>query len=195
MTSKYHPIPPRAIRIPVPDTTQQTDYTCGASALQAVCKYYGVGPDDEFDFVADMRMPRSGSDPEHIIRGVRRYRLRYREYFPMSREQLLECLNRRRPVILMLQAWGESAGGRSRRGYKTVWEDGHWVVAIGYTGRGVLFEDPSLQAVRGFLSFRELDLRWHDWGPKKIHMDHYGLAVWKPRARRSVYETRAERIG
>ena len=194
MPSPSHVIPPRAIRIPVPDTTQQTDYTCGASALQAVCKYFGVGPDEEPEFVRDMRMPRTGSDPEHIIRAVEKYGLRHREFFPMSRAQLKGCLDRRRPVILMLQAWGETRLGAPRRGYKTIWEDGHWVVAIGYDGRGVFFEDPSLQAVRGFLSFGELDVRWHDWGPKYEHMDHYGIAVWGPGARRSVYETRAERI-
>ena len=44
----FHPIPKGAIRVPVPDTSQQTDSTCGASSLQAVCKYFGVGPDDEW---------------------------------------------------------------------------------------------------------------------------------------------------
>jgi predicted double-glycine peptidase len=195
MPSDYHDIPPRAIRIPVPDTTQQTDYTCGASALQAVCKYYGVGPDEEPEFAEDMGMPRTGSDPEHIVRAVEKYRLRYQEFYPMSRRQLKACLDQRRPVILMLQAWGTTENERPRRSYRTIWEDGHWVVAIGYDGRGVFFEDPSMQAVRGFLSYRELDIRWHDYGPTYEHMDHYGIAVWKPGARRSVYETEARRIG
>ncbi len=195
MPADYHAIPPRAIRIPVPDTTQQTDYTCGASALQAVCKYYGVGPDEEYEFAKDMGMPRTGSDPEHIIRAVEKYGLRYQEFYDMSRGQLRVCLSRRIPVILMLQAWGETESGSPRRGYKTIWEDGHWVVAIGYDRQGVFFEDPSSQAIRGFLSFRELDDRWHDWGPEYEHIDHYGIAVWKPGAQPSAYETRARRIG
>jgi predicted double-glycine peptidase len=51
MGLKKYPIPRGAIRIPVPDTTQQTDYSCGASSLQAICKYYGVGYDDEWEVV------------------------------------------------------------------------------------------------------------------------------------------------
>ena len=59
---------------------------------------------------------------------------------------------------------------------------------------GVFFEDPSLQAVRGFLTYAELEERWHDVGPKKEHIEHYGLVLWKPGARVSAYASRAERI-
>lgn len=195
MPSVYHDIPAGAIRIPVPDTLQQTDFTCGASSLQAVCKYYGVGPDEEPEFVKDMGMPRTGSDPEHIIRAVEKYRLRYQEFYPMSQARLKACLDRMRPVILMLQAWGTTEGEYTRRTYRTIYEDGHWVVAIGYDRRGFYFEDPSIRAARGFLSYDELDVRWHDYGPRYELMDHYGVAVWKPGVQRSVYESRARRIG
>lgn len=188
MPIKYQAIPRGTIRVPVPDTIQETDYTCGASSLQAVCKFYGVGPATEPEFVEHMGMPTAGSDPEHIIRAVRRYGLRYQEFYPMSLADLTGCLDRCRPVIIMLQAWG--SGGSYRR----VWADGHWVVAIGYDRKGVYFEDPSILAARGFLPYSELEVRWHDWGPNREHMDHYGLAVWKPGVRRSVYETRARRI-
>jgi len=188
MPIRYRSIAPGAIKVPVPDTTQETDYTCGASALQAVCKFYGVGPVTEPEFVEHMRMPETGSDPEHLIRGVRRYGLEHREFNPMTITQLTRCLDRGRPVLIMLQAWG------GRRSYRRVYKDGHWVVAIGYHRRGVYFEDPSIHAARGFMSYHELEVRWHDWGPNYEEMDHYGLAVWKPGVRRSVYETRARRI-
>jgi hypothetical protein len=67
-------------------------------------------------------------------------------------------------------------------------------VAIGYDRDGVFFEDPSLQAVRGFMAYAELEERWHDVGPKKEHIEHYGLVLWKPQAKVSAYETRAERM-
>jgi len=194
MSQQHHVISRNAIRIPVPDTTQQTDYTCGAASLEAVSKYFGVGPDWEPEFKDDMRMPRSGADPEHIIRAAKKYGLRFKEFYPMSLGQLRSCVDRRRPVILMLQAWGQTQEGKARRGYKRMWDDGHWVVAIGYDNEGVFFEDPSLQAVRGFLAFPELEERWHDYGPHYEHMDHYGVAIWKPGVSRSVYERRARRI-
>jgi predicted double-glycine peptidase len=194
MAPKYHDIPKNAIHIPVPDTTQQTDYTCGASSLEAVCKYFGVGPDWEFEFKNDMRMPRSGADPEHIITALKKYGLEFEEFYPMSLSQLKDCLDRQRPVIVMLQAWGETEGGNARRGYKQWYDDGHWVVAIGYDDEGVFFEDPSLQAVRGFIPFAEFEERWHDYGPHFEHMDHYGVAIWKSAFSQSSYERRARRI-
>ena len=86
----------------------------------------------------------------------------------------------------------DPGAGNDRAGQ---WDDGHWVVAIGYSPTGVFFEDPSLQAVRGFLSYRELLTRWHDTGPHRKHMPFYGLAVWHPRRGSSGYDLWAERIG
>ena len=85
----YHPIPRGAIRICLPDTTQQEDYSCGASCLQSICKYYGVGPDDEWEFVDALGMDyRIGSHPFQIIRAANRYGLRCRQYWPMTVEDI-----------------------------------------------------------------------------------------------------------
>jgi predicted double-glycine peptidase len=194
----FHPIGRGGLRVPVPDTTQQTDYSCGASSLQAVCKYYGVGPDDEWEFTDALKMDRRvGSHAFQIKAAARRWGLRCREYQPMSYAQLRAELQQRHPVLLMIQAWGEEkVGGRRRwrRDYRNEWKDGHWVVAIGYDREGFFFEDPSLQAVRGYLTQVELEERWHDVGPRRCRMRFYGMALWHPGRRRSAYETRAERI-
>lgn len=198
MSRHYRTIPAGAIHIRVPDVSQQTDYSCGASALQAVAKYYGVGPDDEWEFVRDLRMDhRIGSHPDQIKRAAEEYGLKWREYLPMSLDDLQSELQHRHPVLLMIQAWGEQkVRGRwtPRRDYRRDWKDGHWVVAIGYARGAVFFEDPSLNAVRGYLLDRDLDRRWHDTAHENIHMDHYGLAIWHPTIRRSSYERRAELI-
>lgn len=195
---QYHPIPNNAIRIPVPDTIQQEDYSCGASALQAVCRYYGVGKlAEEYEFVDALGMDkRIGSHPFQLKRLAERLGLRTREYFEMTLEQLRACLQKRQPVLLMIQAWGEEKGKSGfRRSYEGIWMDGHWVVAIGFDHTGVFFEDPSLQAIRGYLSDEELETRWHDVGPRGAHLEHYGLAVWLPPGQAAGYMKRAERIG
>src|SRR5687767_13568859 len=97
----YRAIPKNAIKIDLPNATQMTDYTCGASALQAFCSYFGVGPEDEWDFELQMKMPRSGADPIHITSTARRYGLRVEEFRPMTSLQLERCMDARRPVILM----------------------------------------------------------------------------------------------
>src|SRR6476620_2579208 len=116
MVQRTHAIRPGAIRVAIPDTTQQEDYSCGASALQAICKYYGVGPADESEFVDALGMdPRTGSHPFQIERLARHYGLSVKEYSPMSLAQLRRELDRHHPVMLTIQAWGEEPHGGGTR--------------------------------------------------------------------------------
>jgi uncharacterized protein len=185
-------IPPGAIKIELPNVMQTTSYTCGASALLAIAAYYGVGAEYEWDVAADMKMTRDGSDPKHIISAARRYGLSVREYRPMTAAQLIGCLDRRRPVILMLQAWGPHPSPAS---YARTWMQGHWVVAIGYDDDVIYFEDPSLHARRGYIARAELEIRWHDIeGPRRRKVDHLGIAVWRGRASARGHARIARRI-
>ena len=169
--------------------TQQTDATCGAAALQAICGYYGVGPEEERRFAKDLGMdPRTGSHPHQLARAARRYGLSVEEHQPMPAAALRRALDRRRPVLMMLQAWADHSGD-----YASDWKHGHWVVAIGYDRRGVYFEDPVLELVRGYLGHAELDARWHDVGPRGVRLERYGMVLWKP-GRRAEHLRRARRI-
>jgi len=175
--------------IELPNTVQATDHTCGAAALLSICSYYGVGPSTEGAVVADMGFGEDGSDPAHVVRAVQRYGLHYREYRPMTNRQLARCLDRGRPVLLMLQAWPETA---PLTGFRDVWNTGHWVVAIGYDARGVYFEDPSLDDARGFLTHEALDERWHDIeGVDERHVQRYGVEIWRQRV---VHPRRTARV-
>ncbi len=197
MKNCFRKITKGSIKISVPDTSQQEDYSCGASCLQAVCHYYGVGKEDEWEYVKDLKMDkRIGSHPFQIKRLARIYGLESMEIQPLAIKELRHWLQRRKPVLLMIQAWGEEKGKSGyRKSYKGIWEDGHWVVAIGYDHQGIFFEDPSLQAIRGYLSDSELEERWHDVGPHQRHIEHYGLILWKKGKTESIYSKRAERIG
>jgi predicted double-glycine peptidase len=190
---KYRRIPKAAIKIPLPDTIQQNDFSCGASALQAVCAYYGVGPEEEWEYVRDLKMDvRVGSHPFQIKRAAKRYGLRVIEHQPMTIAQLKRYLDRGKPVLMMIQAWSDDVRKRSSpKYYKNRWIDGHWVVAVGYDSTGLFFEDPSLEAVRGYLSYADLEDRWHDTGPRRLPLSKYGMVVWKPGAKKPAYATRA----
>ena len=82
----------------------------------------------------------------------------------MTDAALRRTLDLRRPVILMIQAWGE----------------GHWVVAIGHDRARIYFEDPILHASRGYLTWRELESRWHDVGFDGRRVRRYGVSLWRP---------------
>jgi predicted double-glycine peptidase len=170
----------RAEILALPDVVQRTPYTCGAAAVLAVARYCGVGPADEARVARDMRMTPEGSDPWQLRRALRRYGLAHVEHRGMSDAALRAELDARRPVIVMLQAWG------ARRAYRGWWADGHWVVVIGYDARGVIVEDPALAGARGALSWRALAERWHDVeGRARRRVERYGLVVW-PRRRHGV---------
>jgi uncharacterized protein YvpB len=121
-----------------------------------------------------MEMPVTGADPIHIKKAAKKYGLEVKEFRPMTFEQLERCVDQRRPVILMLQAWGY------RRSYKGVWSDGHYVIAIGYDEERIYVEDPSIHGSRGFITRKELEQRWHDVeGKDNHHTRRLGIAIWK----------------
>jgi predicted double-glycine peptidase len=191
--ARYRKIPKGAIRIDLPNTTQVEDYTCGPSALLAICAYYGVGPEWEWEVEEDMKATEDGTDPVQIVEAAERYGLRTKEFRGMTDEQLLRCLKKRRPVVMMLQAWKEDPPeGYS---YADEWGEGHWVVAIGFDKKGIYVEDPSLHNARGFLTFEELAERWHDIeGADQHHVERYGVAIWRKGAGGSAYDAKARRV-
>lgn len=200
MPSHYHPIKKGAIMVPLPDTQQNETYSCGASALMSVCRYFGLGPDYEEDFIDLLRAkgmnPEVGTHPFQLIAVLKKFKLESEPLYPGTIRRLKSHLRAGHPVLMMIQAWGEDDDtGCPLESYDGVWDQGHWVVAIGYDDEGVFFEDPSLEAVRGFIGYEELDERWRDLGPHNKHMDKYGLAVWKKGCPRGgVYAKRARII-
>jgi len=186
----YRRIPRKAIKIDLPNATQMTDYTCGASALQAICSYFGVGPEDEWDFEQQMAMPKTGADPIHITTAAKDYGLEVKELRPMTAAQLEKYIDKGRPVILMLQAWA----GRELS-YARTWDEGHYVIAIGYDDEVFYVEDPSIHGSRGFVTREELDARWHDVeGEDNHHTEHLGIAIWKNKPTKLGYGRGARHV-
>ena len=180
MARGYQRIPAGAIKIALPSVRQGEDWTCGAAALLAIFAYYGVGPEWEHELARAMRLTRAGSDPVQLVRAARAQGLETEEVRGMTDDQLRRCLDARRPVLVMLQAWG---GRKSSREH---WRSGPWVIASGYTRAGVVFEDPWLHRSRGFLPWADLAERWHDVeGRDDHHVERYGLAIWRAGVRAS----------
>ena len=95
---------------------------------------------------------------------------------------------------MLVQAWGMTEGEAPRASYENVWEDDHYLVAIGYDHDGVYFEDPSLQGMRGYLSWGDLERRWHAPGPNGTELHRFGAAIWMPLAGPAAYLSRARTI-
>lgn len=147
-----------AIKAPVPQVPQTTDYSCGAAALAAVLSYYGVATDERQVMREARSDPQEGTPPLALQRVARAHGLQAEIRTGMTIAQVTGYLDRGAPVILDIQAYAKDP-----RGYATNWEDGHYVVAIGYDSKGLLFMDPSLPKATGYLTRAELLARWRDY--------------------------------
>ena len=140
--------------IPYPETRQVFNFDCGANALVSVLVFAGI--EEREDRVALLAgTTKSGTGTIGVLRVLDYYGLPHNAG-RMNINDLRGGIDRGFPTLLTLQAYRESS-----RPYRKLWDDGHWVVAIGYDDRRILFEDPSAFH-RTWLADVELSERWHD---------------------------------
>jgi predicted double-glycine peptidase len=148
----------RPRELAVPDVRQATDYTCSASALQAVLAYYGIEKRED-ELAKELRAtPEDGAPPEAIVRVAIAHGLTAQKREHMTVEDLAAHLAQGRPVIVGIQAWS----GTPRTSWADAWDDGHYVILVAIEGDQLVFEDPSVLGSRAVLSRREFEERWHD---------------------------------
>jgi len=143
----------------IPDVRQSTDYSCGASVLQAVLAYWGTSEREDRLMARLGTKPLLGAGPEAIVRVARDYGLEAELREGLDLEDLEAALKTGTTVIVNIQAWRE---GQSRPWAET-WEDGHYVILLGADAANLYFEDPSLLGSRGFIPRPEFLDRWHDY--------------------------------
>lgn len=142
----------------VPDVRQATDYTCSASALQAVLAYYGVEMREDVLARELGATPEDGAPPEAIVRVAIAHGLTATKRENMTVEDLAAQVAQGHPVIVQLQAWSDAP----RTSWADAWDDGHYVILVAIEGDRLVFEDPSVLGSRSVLTRRELEERWHD---------------------------------
>lgn len=148
-----------------PQLRQSFEYNCGSKALQGVLIYYGIEVREE----SIMKDANTCHGVGTLICGIEsvinKYKLQY-DSRVMTVEDIEKHLNQKNPVLILLQAWGDN-----NPDYENYYEDGHWVVAIGYDKNNIYFEDP-YAFKRTFLSKDELMGRWHAKQEDKIIKNH-----------------------
>jgi ABC-type bacteriocin/lantibiotic exporter with double-glycine peptidase domain len=144
-----------------PELRQVFNYDCGACALQSVLAYYGVEKRED-ELIAKMETTKTeeiniGTRIAAIKDAALYYGLDCRVVHGMTIEQVTELLDKNIPTIILLQAWRDFTNLSK---WKADFKDGHYVVAVGYEGTNMTFEDPS-SFCRTYLSFEEMKERWH----------------------------------
>lgn len=138
-----------------PETRQVTNFDCGANALVSVLVYAGL--EEREDRIAALAgTTKAGTGTEGILRVLKYYGLPCVARQRMRPFELRTAIDQGFPTLITLQAYRES-----NRPYRELWDDGHWVVAIGYDKSRIYCEDPS-SFHRTWLADEELKQRWHD---------------------------------
>lgn len=134
---------------------QTYEYDCGAKSLHSVLIYYNIDVSEE-EIIAITKTNKKGTPVKGIIKAAKHFGLKASEE-RLNIEQLKKYIKKKIPVIVLLQAWPKS----KVRNWRQHWDDGHYVVAIGYDRKKIYFADP-YSILRTYLTHGELKERWHD---------------------------------
>lgn len=162
--------------IKVPITRQATDYTCGVAAVQSVVGYYG---EDFREHILAQEMRSNcaqGTDYKNIARFGRRHGYSVKVNKNITLDVLKKIIDSGTPPICLIQAWTDHKANN----YATDWDDGHYVVAIGYDAKNIYFMDPSTLGNYTFIPTDEFLKRWHDRTPAE-RLDHFAMTMTKPK--------------
>jgi predicted double-glycine peptidase len=172
-TQEYRSLREVTNLIRVPLARQEADYTCGVAALQSILYYYG------YESRQDILALRLHSDPEqgtaypNMVSFAESLGFQVSVYTELTLGELKRYIDSRQPVLIAIQAWRESAGDWAQD-----WNDGHYVVAVGYDQDNFYFMDPSTLGNFTFIPNAEFLDRWHDVYQDKP-LVHFGMVVTK----------------
>ena len=145
------------VQVRVPLARQATGYTCGVAALQSVLHYFGK-PFRQ-DVLADAlgSSPAQGTNYKRMAAFAQANGLACIVQEGMSPTTLRSLVDDGKPVMSALQAWATPGTD-----YSIAWDDGHYVIVVGYHGADFYFMDPSVLGNYAYLPEDELLIRWHD---------------------------------
>jgi predicted double-glycine peptidase len=158
--------------IRVPQVRQSTDYTCGVSALHSVLAYYGEDIRDDRLAKALRTTRANGTNYHNLLRFAANHGYRVQMYTDMGLDQLRRLIDRGKPTILVIQAWRDKPVD-----WVHDWDDGHYVVAIGYDQANLYFMDPSTLGNYTFIPVEEFLDRWHDRDQRGRELIHFGIVI------------------
>ncbi len=159
--------------IRVPLVRQSTDYTCGVAALQALLAYYGQDVREDVLSKALHAKHKTGTRYKNIAHYAQEHGLSVEIRKEMSVEELRQSLKAGHPVLCLIQAWPDK-----KTDFASDWDDGHYVVAVGYDDQKFVFMDPSTVGHYAYIPVEEFFQRWHDIDGKE-KLNYFGMSFGK----------------
>jgi ABC-type bacteriocin/lantibiotic exporter with double-glycine peptidase domain len=160
--------------IDLPTGRQTFDFDCGAKALQIVMAYYGVDVRED-ELLEELRCDQHGTPLENMIYVAEKYGFQVAASNGVSLDTVKQYLDAKHPVIVAVQAWAQRY--MTLEDWKVDYDDGHYVIVIGYDDRIIIFEDPA-SFRRTWMTEEEFLVRWHDIDPRtQQKFEHFAMVL------------------
>jgi predicted double-glycine peptidase len=141
-------------------TRQSTEYSCGASALQAVMSYWGKDVDEAELMRLLGTTPEEGTWPEDLVRVAREQGLEAELKSDLTLEDVERATAQGHPVIVLGQVWRSSSSDAASVAEE--WDCGHWFIVLDIDQDHVYFEDPYVRMGKGFVPRATFEDAWHN---------------------------------
>lgn len=163
----------KVLRLPdsvlaVPVITQNTDYSCGDVATLALLRFW---KHDEYARTDESALygplgttAADGTDPRSMaafLGGVPGLAAEFSRGTATVGE-LFASIDRGEPVIVDLEAWQAVRRAADLKPWESDWDDGHYVVLMGYDADVFYCMDPSTPSHYAYIPRPEFESRWHD---------------------------------
>lgn len=158
---------PKILNFPL--LRQTYEYDCGAKALHSVLIYYNIDVSEE-EVMAITKTNQNGTPVKGIIKAAKHFGLKASEEI-LEVADLKKYIKKKIPVIVLVQAWPKE----KVTNWRDHWDDGHYVVAIGYDRKKIYFADPYSILIT-YLTYKELKDRWHDID-SSVDRKYYNLGI------------------
>ena len=155
-----------------PFKRQIYSYDCGASCMETVLTYFGY--DAREDYIMKIAgTNKNGTSTEGLIKVAKKFGLKYKACENMTITDLKKCISRKHPCITPIQAWRNN----TKKNWEDDWRYGHYVIPIAYDNKNLYFEDPASH-YRTFLTYDEMERRWHDKDITGKKLIHFGIMFY-----------------
>lgn len=160
--------------IDLPIGRQTFDFDCGAKALQIVMAYYGIDVRED-ELIGELKCDADGVPIQNMISVAEKRGFNVVAKCGVSLETVKQYVDENHPVIIIVQAWAERY--MVLEDWKEDYDDGHYVIVIGYNDKIIIFEDPA-SFRRTWLTEEEFLVRWHDIDPRtQERFDHFAMVL------------------
>lgn len=139
------------VGVRVPESPQETNYTCGPAALRGALAAFGLGAEEDELAAAAGTSASGGTSAEGLAQAAEQQGLEVEVLEGMTLGELTDCLARGCVALACIQAGEEEAG----------YDSSHWVVPCRVGDGEVECMDPSVEGARSVCSEEEFLARWH----------------------------------